>query len=101
MAGRDVGGNAATINDEGRDEVEQALDGIGAQIEGAAAQQEILKAAPKTHAPMNGVNAIKVSLEGEPVCHIDKHGEQGTVMLPIVSERTAMGMASAMAVSVP
>ena len=27
---------------------------------------------------MNGVNAFKVSLEGEPVCHIDKHGEQGT-----------------------
>ena len=26
---------------------------------------------------MNGVDAFEVSLEGELVCHVDKHGEQG------------------------
>ena len=74
---QDVGGNAATVDDEGRDEVEQALDGVGTQIEGAAAQQEVLDAAPDSNSPMNGVDAFEVSLEGELVCHIDKHREQG------------------------
>ena len=27
---------------------------------------------------MDGVNTFEISLEGELVCHIDKHGEQGT-----------------------
>ena len=27
---------------------------------------------------MDGVNAFEISLEGELVCHVDKHGEQGT-----------------------
>ena len=52
-------------DDEGRDDVEQALDGVGTQIEGAAAQQEVLDAAPDSNSPMNGVDAFKVSLEGE------------------------------------
>ena len=74
--GKDVGGDAATIDDKGRDKVKQALDGIGTQVEGAAAQKEILQAAPKANAPVHCIDTLQISLKRKLIRHIDEHREK-------------------------
>ena len=77
MARQEAGGNAKASKDKGRDEVEQALDGVSTQIERQRAQQERHDDTGQTDQEVHRIDALKVALAGEDISAVNQDRQGG------------------------